>query len=114
MTIGTKHRTFIQLTFDFIPAPGIPLTGNTKIFLSRISMMKLKRFKATIVSAAFALAALIVHCHLADLFPPLVDSLYKVLFPIAVCAFVFLHKDCFEPLALARYAHSCTAACSTS
>ena len=91
MAISTKHYAFIQLFLDILPASGIPLTGNTEILSRRILVMKFKRFIAAIISAAFTLAALIIYCHLADLFPPLIDSLYKILLPITVCALVFLH-----------------------
>ena len=92
MTIGAKHHTFIQLTSDSVPAPGISFARNTEVFLRGIPMMKFKRFNAAIISAIFTLASLIIDGHLADLFPPLMDSLYKVLLSVAVCSLVFLHR----------------------
>ena len=92
MTIGAKHHALIKLGSNLNPTPGVPFAGNTKVLLSRIPMMKLKRLNAAIVSATFTPAALIIDCHLANLFPSLMDSLYKVLFSIAVCSLVFLHR----------------------
>ena len=97
MTIGAKHHAFIQLFLDFLPASGISLAGNTKVLQNWVPMMKLKSLHATIISAAFTLAALIIYCHLADLFSPLMDSLYKVLFPVVVVTLVFLHRSLCTP-----------------
>jgi hypothetical protein len=106
MTIGAKHGTFIQFAFNCTPAPGIPFAGNTKVFLTWIPVMKFKRFYAAIIATPFTLVALIVYCHLADLFSPFMDSFYKVLPSVAVFAFVFLHRllcaPCTRSLPLTR------------
>ena len=54
-------------------------------------MMKLKGVHTLIVAASLASATFIIHCHLADLFSPLVDSSYKVLFTVTVFPLILLH-----------------------
>ena len=92
MTIGTKHHAFIQFASDFVPAPGVPLARNTKVFLRRITMMKFQSFHAATVSALLAFAPLILNSHATNLLPSCMDSSYKILFAIAVFPLVFPHQ----------------------
>ncbi len=98
MAVGAKHYAFIRFILNPLPASRISFTGNAKVLLKWIAMVKLQSFHAAIVSALLALASLIFNRHHANFFSSRMNSVYKVLPAIAIFTLFFPHRIALHPL----------------
>lgn len=68
------------------------IARNTKVFLSRIFVMKVKSFYTTIISAPLALATFIFNGQNANLFTAFCDSTDYVLSSIAIFSLINFYQ----------------------